>query len=201
VAETTLTDSDAISASLRDPAQFGIIFARHHAAIFRFAARRVGVQDAGGIASEVFLRAFRIRHRYDTSRANCLPWLYGIAGNLVGDQLRRMKRRQRLYLVAHSEPSRLDPLVDADNRAVADSVAGRLNGALRRLSARDRDTLLLYALEGLSYSEISHALGVPIGTVGSRISRARKRIRDAIPDLEQITDKVAPRKDKALDDD
>ncbi|MGD2101670.1 MAG: RNA polymerase sigma factor, partial [Acidimicrobiia bacterium] len=80
-----------------------------------------------------------------------------------------------------------------DDRILAESAGERINQALSRLSRRDRDTLLLYALEDLSYSEIAEALGIPEGTVGSRISRARRQIREQIPDLEQIADRMNKR--------
>ena len=69
----------------------------------------------------------------------------------------------------------------------AESLALLLNRALRRLGRNDRETLLLYAIDRLTYSEVSQALGVPIGTVGSRILRARRKIMEQIPDLGQIT--------------
>ncbi len=80
----------------------------------------------------------------------------------------------------------IEPFGDADDRLVADSVAGVLNDALGGLSKRDRETLLLFALEGLTYAEISVALDIPIGTVGSRITRARQQINESIPGLQQM---------------
>lgn len=186
MAETDRTDAEIISVSLGEPSVFGMVFSRHHASVFRFAARRIGTEEAGEVVSEVFVQAFRIRHRYDQSRTNCLPWLYGIARNVIGDRLRKIKRNQRLYLVAQPEPVEMSPHDETDDRLVADSVGAQLSAALRRLSNRDRDTLLLHALEGLTYSEISEALGVPTGTVGTRIARARKQISEQIPDMEQM---------------
>lgn len=190
-----------ISASLGGPSEFGVIFARHHIAVLRFAARRIGVQEAQDIASEVFIRAFRVRHRYDASRSNCLPWLYGMAGNVIGDRLRKIRRSQRVYLVADPESATTGPHEDADDRVVANSVAVRLNDALRQLSRRDRDTLLLYALEGLTYAEIGRVLDVPSGTVGSRIARARSQISELIPDLEQRTNPMVQTEDQEADRD
>ncbi len=175
-----------ILASLGFPAEFGVVFERHHAAVFRFAARRIGRQEARDVASEVFVRAFKIRYRYDISRGNCLPWLYGIARNVIGDRLRSLKRGRRTFLFAETAVDMIEPFGDADDRLVADSVAGVLNDALGGLSKRDRETLLLFALEGLTYAEISVALDIPIGTVGSRITRARQQINESIPGLQQM---------------
>lgn len=183
---TEQSDAEVIQASWGVPAQFGIIFERHHDAIFRFAARRVGRQDACDVTADVFVRAFRIRHRYDTLRSDCLPWLYGIASNVVGDRLRRMRRAETIFVAGERPAVTVEPYEDTDDRLVAGSTAGLLNDALGRLSKRDRTTLLLYALEDLTYSEISVALDIPIGTVGSRIARARRQIQESIPELEQI---------------
>lgn len=190
VDEDARSDSDLIGGSLEDAGLFGEIFSRHYEAVFRFAARRVGVEDAGDVASEVFVRAFRIRSRYDTSRSGCLPWLYGIAANVVGDRIRKRRRGQRRFLVADPTAGIRFGMEDSEDRMVAESLVGRLNDALGRLSAGDRETFLLHALEGLSYSEIGVALGIPAGTVGSRITRSRRKLRELIPDLEQITDRM-----------
>ena len=181
------TDAELISASLADPSLFGTLFERHYQAVYRFAARRNGVEDAGDVTADTFVRAFEIRHRYDPTRNSCLPWLYGIAQNLIGDRIRRVRRGRRIYLVAAADIRTVEFEHDADSRILAASVGGQLNDALRRLSNRDRNTLLLYALEGLTYSEIALTLDIPVGTVGSRLARARERISELIPDLAQRT--------------
>ncbi|HET7847001.1 MAG TPA: RNA polymerase sigma factor [Acidimicrobiia bacterium] len=184
--EPTPTDAEIIAASLDEPSRFGEIFTRHHDAVFRFASRRVGPGDAADVTADIFLTAMRTRHRYHLERPICLPWLYGIGVNVIGDHLRRVKRRSRSYLSQ-------DPGADDDfttpvlDRIDAESASSTINRALGRLGSRDRETLLLFALDRLTYSEIAQALGVPIGTVGSRILRARRKIIEQIPDLEQIT--------------
>ena len=198
--ELSRTDADLISGSLRNPSLFGEIFSRHFTAIFRFAARRLGSDEAGDVASEVFARAFRIRGRYDPSRQDCLPWLYGIAANVVGDRIRRRRRGDaRTYLVVGRADDDWDATVAAESRVVAESLVARLNDALGRLSEPDRETFMLFAITGLSYAEIADALGVPQGTVASRINRARHLIREQIPELEQIADRME-RPDGGRDD-
>lgn len=179
------SDAEIIEASLEDPAEFETIFRRHHSAIYQYAIRRVGVVNAGDLAADVFVRAFSIRHRYDLSRADCRPWLYGIAANLTGDRLRRLRRGIRVLFEASSPEPQVDRTADSDGRLVADDLADDLNDALGRLSDDDRTTFLLFALEELTYSEIGEILNVPAGTVGSRISRVRSRILQLIPDLEE----------------
>ena len=167
-----------------------MIFERHYAAIFRFCARRIGTRDAADVASEVFVKAFRIRWRFDPDRRDALPWLYGIAINTVGDRLRSFRRQQRGYLYVES-PDVSCAEEEADCRIAAEMVRRSLNRALAGLSSRDRNTLLLYALEDLTYEEVAAVLGIPVGTVGSRLARARDRMRQAIPDLQLLTDKWA----------
>lgn len=180
------TDAEIIGASLRSPELFGLIFERHYRSVFRFAVRRVGPDEGPDVAAEVFSRAFSIRRRYDQNKPNSLPWLYGIAANIVGDRIRKSSRRPPL-LVSAASLKEDDLTEDADNRVIAEQVGDRLNHALAQLSTRDRETLLLHALEGLTYSEIGRALAIPAGTVGSRLNRARAKILEAIPDLPQIT--------------
>lgn len=191
-------DAEIILASLQQSELFGEIFTRHHDVIFRYVARRVGSQDAADVTADVFGRAFTIRHRYDTTRPACLPWLYGIAVNIIGDRLRRVKRQQRTYLVVASETV-VDESEDSDSRLIAEQASGRINHALARLSHKDRETLLLYALEGLTYKEISAALSIPVGTVGSRISRARSQILELLPDLAQTTGLEVPKPPSGTD--
>jgi RNA polymerase sigma factor (sigma-70 family) len=185
------SDAEIIRASLSDPGEFGEIYARHHPVVFRFVARRIGTNDAGDVAADVFVRAFSIRARYDLTKPDCLPWLYGIASNIVGDRFRRIRRRQRLYIAVVGIEGGAG-ISDADDRLVARQVTAPLNAALGELSRKDRETLLLFALEGLTYAEIGRVLGIPAGTVGSRITRARRRILELIPELEQIIRSEGP---------
>lgn len=182
-----LTDADLIRESLTSQTIFGEIFDRHHDRIYVFVARRVGANQAADVTSEVFLTAFRIRERYDFARPSCLPWLYGIAQNLIGDLLRKTRRSQRVYLHRQADTRPVETSL-ADNRLVADALAGDLNRALSKLSEGDRNALLLYAVESLTYAEIGVTLAIPAGTVGSRLARARRKIREAIPNLQQIVD-------------
>ena len=178
-----------MAASLVDPSEFGTIFSRHYSRVYAYAARRIGVVEAGDVTSEVFLKAFKIRHRYKQKHPACSAWLLGIAHNTIGDRLRAIKRRDRVYLHLHGDTSPL-AAEQADDRLVAESVSERLNEALAALSPNDREAFLLFAVDGLTYAEIAATLSIPSGTVGSRITRSRKRIDKAIPDLRQITDRI-----------
>jgi RNA polymerase sigma-70 factor (ECF subfamily) len=172
------SDAVIIDESLRRPAVFSALYERHLDAVARYVARRVGVPAAEDLTAEVFVRAFRARARYRPERTTALPWLLGIASNVVADNRRAERRRlaalERLVADAATHAPR------SDNQLSADLVR-----RLRSLPARDRDALLLVVWGELSYEEAAETLEVPIGTVRSRISRARARLaieldRDAL---------------------
>jgi RNA polymerase sigma-70 factor (ECF subfamily) len=170
-------DGAVIAASLETPATFGVIFDRHGSTLFRFLARRVDPAEAEGLLGEVFRIAFERRATFDQDRESARPWLYGIAANLVAKYHRSAARRLR----ASARVSALRP-VDADpaERAIAAADAGtrwaRVVEAIGVLPEIDRQVLLLFAWEELTYEEIAMALGIPIGTVRSRLSRSRVRL-------------------------
>lgn len=183
-AEAGLSDAAVIAASVEDPERFGVIFSRHVDAVRRSVARRVGVDDADEVTAEVFARAFRLRARYDPDQPVARPWLFGIATNVIGDHIRRSRRRERTYLAMlglgereADDGDRLAARVDAA-RARAE-----LNRALARLRPGDRDAFLLFAVDELSYAEVAAALGIPVGTVRSRIFRARSTLRPLVAHL------------------
>lgn len=172
-------DSDAISASAESPADFGAIFDRHFDAVHGYLQRRIGRDLADELAAETFLIAFDNRVRYDVSRPDARPWLFGIATNLLHRHHRQELRQLRAYA-----KSAVDPILDAfdgvDARVDASSVRRELVDALAEVPAEDLDALLLFAWADFSYAEIGQALEIPIGTVRSRLSRARARIRAAL---------------------
>ena len=180
------SDAQLMEESLADAGRFGEVFDRHAPAIFRFLGRRIGPDDAGDLLSEVFLAAFEGRARYDQERPSALPWLYGIASNLLRKHHRQRASELRALerVLVLSEPrGHLDTVpasVDAQVqlRAMADLLEG--------LPAGERDALLLYAWEDLTYDEIAGALGLPIGTVRSRLSRVRRRLRAATDEIDRV---------------
>lgn len=176
------TDAEVIRASLEDGEEFSLIYERYHSDIFRYVARRLGMDVAGDVASDVFTAAFRRRHTYKLEFEMCRPWLYGIASNLVRDQLRRQKRKARAYLHAANVEAASDlSMVDAEARAGAALMVPEIKRALDRLNKGDREVLLLYSLGELSYDEVALALDIPIGTVRSRLARARRRMQELLP--------------------
>jgi RNA polymerase sigma-70 factor (ECF subfamily) len=175
-----------ITASLENGARFGEIFDRHFAEINRYLARRVEFARADEIASEVFVIAFRLRGRYDPAVADARPWLFGIAANLIRRHWRTERRRLRAYARTGVDPMR-DDAGDIDHRLDALAAGPELAAALAALKPGEREVLLLFAWADLGYEEIANALGIPIGTVRSRLSRARTRVRELLAPTGQLS--------------
>jgi RNA polymerase sigma-70 factor (ECF subfamily) len=178
------TDAAILAASLADPQAFTALFERHFAAIHRWLHRRVGAPLAEDLAAETFTRAFDRRADFDAAYADARPWLFGIAANLVhGHQRSELRRLRALARVQRWEAGSEDLAVRAVTRADAAVAGPAVAAALAELRDEERDVLLLVAWAGLEYDEVARATGVPIGTVRSRLHRARRRLRAAL-DLE-----------------
>jgi RNA polymerase sigma-70 factor (ECF subfamily) len=174
------SDAAVIERSWQEADCFAVLFDRYYAHIHAYAARRLGPGLADDVAAETFLVAFTRRERYDISRHDARPWLYGIASNLIARHHRAEVRRYRALARAG---------VDDVSEGHADLVAGRLDAqayrrplaaALAAIPAQDRDVLLLVAWAELTSEEAGQALGIPAGTVRSRLHRARRQIRGAL---------------------
>lgn len=181
-------DASIIVESLTAPERFAAIFDRHAPFIHRYLARRVGAQHADDLLGETFVAAFGKRDRYDKTRADARPWLYGMATLVVSQHRRDEARQHRLRVVALPDL----PTESPDDPAIASGTAHLLRGevrdALKALAPGDLDVLLLVAWEDLSYEEVATALDIPIGTVRSRLHRARTKVRDALtPTLKETS--------------
>jgi RNA polymerase sigma factor (sigma-70 family) len=173
------SDAKVIGRSLDEPEAFGLIYDRHAATLLRFLGRRAGAKVAEGLVGELFRIAFERRKTFDTSRESALPWLYGIGSNLLLKQRRGEARwlRASAQLVATHEA--------ADRRATAAALDARLlfprvADAIEALPDGEREALLLFAWEDLSYQGVAEALELPIGTVRSRLNRARTHLRELL---------------------
>ena len=174
------SDSDLIELSLREPARFGAIFDRHAAEILRYAHARLGPALAEEVMAETFLAAFRRRDTYDCRRRDARPWLYGIATRQIGKHRRTEGRHQRALARLQAESATEDFAGRSDDRVTAQGLRPAIAAVLAGMSQRDRDLLLLIAWAGLSYDETARALGIPIGTVRSRLNHIRTRTRAAL---------------------
>ncbi len=177
--EDVPTDGEAIRASLSRPEAFEPVFDRHYSSIFKYLARRVGPDVGGELASEVFTVAFAQRHRFHSDADDARPWLYGIAANLARRQARTWQRRRRAgQRSTGGNVIWLDPA--PEDRIDAELLRSVLIDAISELRSSEREVLLLHALTDLSYSEVARALSIPIGTVRSRLARARRQVRELL---------------------
>lgn len=170
-------DAAVIARSRREPEAFAEVFRRYAPDVKRYVTRRLGVEAAEDVVAETFLTAFRQRDGYDLSRPNARPWLFGIATNLMGRHVRTEVRQLRLLSRTGTDPVTAPFTERSDERLSAEASGPALAGALAALPTGHRDALLLVAWGDLSYPEVAQALGVRVGTVRSRINRARKRLR------------------------
>jgi RNA polymerase sigma factor (sigma-70 family) len=161
----------------RDPTPIEPLFRAHFDAILRYAACRVGRDAALDVASETFVQALSSIDRLDPDR-DPAPWLYGIATNVLRHYRRAEGRRTRAY-ATFALRSELADGASESNHLENDSAAQLVDG-LGRLEPGAREALLLFAWADLTYDEIASALGIPVGTVRSRIHRAREALRDAL---------------------
>lgn len=160
-----------------EPAAFEILFDACANAVFAHAVRLCGDRSlAEDVVATTFLEAWRLRGRVDADGGSLRPWLLGIATNALRNH-RRTRRRYDALLTRVPPPA---PVTD-----IADEVAGRLDDAARLQAARDaigrlrraeQEVVALCVWSGLDYAAAAEALGVPIGTVRSRLSRARRRL-------------------------
>lgn len=166
---------DCVARSLGEPKVFELIFERHFGSVHRYLHRRAGRDLADELAAETFVLAFERRASCRAS-GSILPWLYGIATNV----LRRSWRAERRQLQAYGR-SGADLWAVHEDEAVArvdgSAVDARLARALAAMRPQERDALFLYALADLSYDEIAVALAIPVGTVRTRLHRARLTAR------------------------
>jgi RNA polymerase sigma-70 factor (ECF subfamily) len=158
-------------------------FEAEFASLHRYLARRLGGATADDLAAETFAVAFRTWDRLDPARP-VRPWLYGIAANLVRHHWRKERRMLRAYA-----RTGVDPVLAQEDetvaRADADARHRELAAALAGLRRDEREILLLHAWAELSDSEIADALDVPSGTVKSRLSRTREKLRNQLTEVGQ----------------
>jgi RNA polymerase sigma factor (sigma-70 family) len=170
------SDASVLRRSIDEPDCFALLFDRHFAEVYRYLRRRVGDEQAAELAAETFLQAFRSRRRFGGGEASALPWLYGIATNVVRMNYRTEERRLRAYARAASAMSAYEPAIAVENRLDAEALAPALAVALADLSPALREVLVLHAWAELSHEEIAEALGCSSAAVRTRLSRARSRL-------------------------
>ena len=186
------TDASLIAASVRRPERFATVFDRHFKSIHHYLARRAGRDLADDLASQCFTVAFARRGSFDGTAVDARPWLYGIATNLLRDHWRERRRSVVTVVRLTGDRSR----VAQPDPAARDHTDPELARALRSLDSSQLDVLLLYAWAELSYEEIAVALGVPVGTVRSRLARARARVRAEL-NMDTDTERISSHERRA----
>ena len=178
-------DAELIGRSRGDVEAFGRLYDRYAPDVARYLGRRVGPEQVESLLADVFVVAFEARQRLDPQWETALPWLYGIARNLVRRHYRSVGRE-------HAATRRLAGITAADGGArpgveeaalaTADAATdiGRVLDFLAGMPPDDLELLLLFAWEGLAYRDIAASLDIPVGTVKSRLNRVRRNVRRAL---------------------
>jgi RNA polymerase sigma factor (sigma-70 family) len=174
------SDSEIIASSLVEPEAFAELYVRHARIVHRYAWRRAGESVAEEVTADTFLKAFEMRARFDSTIGDARPWLLGIATRLLHNHRRSEARRFSAFARAAEVDTIADHSLRTDARIDAAATAASAVRALRRMPSIDRDCLLLYLQGELTYEEVASALGIPIGTVRSRLNRARTTLRHSI---------------------
>jgi RNA polymerase sigma factor (sigma-70 family) len=166
-------------------AGFTEIYREHAATVYRYCLRRCGTpQEAEELTALVFVECWRGRHklgRYDGPPA---AWLLGIATNLLRNSFRSRRRRGAALARLHHEVNETDVSDDTVQRITDSAHEPRINEAVNGLPRHQRDVVALCLLAGLSSNDAATALGVPVGTVKSRLSRGTATLRSLLGDLD-----------------
>lgn len=167
-----------------DPDALGSLFDRHSDAVFRYCLSRTGSwHDAEELVSVTFLEAWRQRKGLTLQRDSLLPWLLGVATNAARNKARSIRRHEQFLGRLPHSPVVPDHSAATDERMDTErQVRDLLHGAAG-LNNGERDVILLCVMNGYSYEETATALGIRIGTVRSRVNRAKKKLRAAAPHL------------------
>ena len=166
-----------------DAAAFGALFERHSRAVYNFAFRSTGnwaaAEDA---ASDVFLTAWRRRGEvvFTTESGSVLPWLLGVAANLLRNQRRCGRRASTALGRLNAREVQPDHSDETLGRIADEAQMAEVQAVVDELPEHERDVLALCAWAGLDYEEAAIALDVPVGTVRSRLSRARTHLRELV---------------------
>jgi RNA polymerase sigma-70 factor (ECF subfamily) len=148
--------------------------------VFGFFARRVGVEVARDLTADTFQEAVSHILRYDAERGSETAWLFAIAHHVLSHHRRSELRRLKAYAKFAGERDLVSDNSERADDNLDDVIVARVARALRHLPNEQRDAFMLVAVDGVSYADAAPILGVPDGTVRSRVSRARSRLRRSV---------------------
>jgi RNA polymerase sigma factor (sigma-70 family) len=179
---STASDAELLAMTGSQPEAFGELFARHAQSVYAFCARRTGDLDhAEDLTSVVFLEAFRRRRKLKLSNTSALPWLLGVANNVVRNSDRSIRRYRSALGRIPDPPVHASAEDEAIERFGTQEALSRAREAISVLTCAEQDVVLLVLWSELSYADAATALGVPIGTVRSRLASARAKLNHSAP--------------------
>ena len=169
---------------------FGAIYQRHHVAIYRFARAMTGSTTlAEDVTQETFVELIRTLPRYDAGRGPLRTYVYAIARNVSRYRLRRERRFVEFDAAMHEPWTSADPA----HPMIQSQTVARVRAFIRALSSRYREVLVLCDLQGLSYEEAAAVIRAPVGTVRSRLHRARQQLAERLAKADTIPASVTQR--------
>jgi len=180
--DPALTNAAGTSASVGDAA---LLYEEHVDAIHTYVARRIGRDLAADVTAETFRIAIDQRQSFDPARGSARAWLFGIATNLIRRHWRTEERRLRAMARSvprgdHSGDQAGDLIDRVAERVDAGSDVRAALAAVAALESADRELLVLIVWEELRHDEVAQVLGIPTGTVRSRLHRIRRQLRESM---------------------
>ena len=176
------TDGDLLAMAGSKPEAFGELFKRHSRSVYAYCARRTGNLDlAEDLTSVVFMEAFRRRRKLQLSSKSALPWLIGVANNVIRNAERSLRRYRsaldRIPVPANGVSSEEDAM---ERLGAQEALASALE-AISALTQGEQDVVLLVLWSEFTYADAATALSIPVGTVRSRLASARAKFKDSVP--------------------
>lgn len=166
-----------------DGPAFGQLFERHADRVYNHCFQRIGWDVATELTSVVFLEAWRRRREVRVTTLSILPWLLAVANNVVSQQRRTQRRHRQALARLPAVPASADHADDVAARVDDERTMQRILAVLAGMSEAEQDVLSLCVWSDISYEEAAAVLCVPVGTIRSRLSRARKRLRALTTDM------------------
>jgi RNA polymerase sigma-70 factor (ECF subfamily) len=162
-----------------DREALAIVFRRHHGTVYRFSRQMLGSNEAAeDVTQDVFVALTKTAGRFNPTVASLSTYLYGIARNLVLQRYKRSRARVEVNIdaIAIENEAAFATSSDPAETLTRDRATRQLRHAILRLPVHYREVVVLCELNGLSYEEAAAIAGCPIGTVRSRLSRARQML-------------------------
>lgn len=165
------------------PHDFEAWYHEHRPVVYRFVRFRVATREvAEDVTSQVFMKALRSLHRYDSGRASPRTWLLRIARNAITDHLRSLRRKGSLHVSLDKAPDLVSDVPSQDERILREERIQKILNGASTLKKSDQELLAMRYGSGLDNQEIAEALGISSNAVAVRLHRALKRLKDAVHD-------------------